>query len=90
MPEVSIPAGLRKFFENKTKVTVEAATVHELLVNLEKSYPASRRKLLDSGGSLCKYVRVFVDSEDIAELKNFDTPVGEKSQVKILMALAGG
>ena len=90
MAKVSIPAGLQKYFKNETELKSDAPTVRELLAQLEKKYPESREKILASSDVLCRYIRIFVDNEDIGELEKLETPLNAKTRVKILMALAGG
>ena len=37
-----------------------------------------------------RFVNIFVKDEDIRFLQNLDTPLGEKDEVSIVPAIAGG
>ncbi|MCB0213878.1 MAG: MoaD/ThiS family protein, partial [Anaerolineae bacterium] len=41
-------------------------------------------------GQIKRYVNVFVNDEEIRTLQGGDTPVGEKDEVSIIPAMAGG
>lgn len=90
MAKVSISSGIQKFFENKNEIVIEAATVFELLKEIEKKYPNSKNKILSENGKLNRFIKVFVDGEDIECLDFFETKINSKSKIKVLMALAGG
>jgi molybdopterin synthase sulfur carrier subunit len=46
--------------------------------------------LVDEGGSLRKFVNVFVDDDDVRYLDGLQTPVGDGLTVSIIPAVAGG
>jgi molybdopterin converting factor small subunit len=90
MPTVRIPTPLRKLTAGQEEVTAGGATVGELIVNLEKSYPGLRERICDESGAVRRFVNIFVASEDIRFLQNLDTPVKEQDEVSIVPAIAGG
>ena len=90
MAKVSIPSSFQKYFSNKTEISIQATSLEELLKKMESSFPEAKGKILGIDGKLNRFVRIFVDSKDIAELDKLNTELNEKSKVKILMALAGG
>jgi len=69
---------------------VDAASLGELLDRLEESYPRLRFKVRDETGTLRRYVRVFVDGEDVSGTTGMKTPLGGARMVDILHSIAGG
>lgn len=90
MAKVSLPGGLQKYFNGKTEVEIDGASVLAIIRSLEEEYPGAREKVVGQEGRLCRYIRIFVDGTDITDLSYLETPTDKNSRVKILMALAGG
>ncbi len=90
MATVRIPTPLRKLTKNLEEVSATGATIGEILVDLEKSYPGIRDKICDKTGQLHRFVNVFVRDEDIRFLQNLDTPLKDGDEVSIVPAIAGG
>ena len=90
MATVRIPSPLRRYTNNQSKVQTNGGSIGELLANLEADYPGIRAKLCDDNGNIKRYVNVFVNDEEIRTLQGGDTPVGEKDEVSIIPAMAGG
>lgn len=90
MATVRIPTPLRKFTQGKDEVTIAAASVRELLANLEATYPGIKERICDETGAVRRFVNVFVADEDIRFLENLDTTVKDADEVSIVPAIAGG
>jgi molybdopterin converting factor small subunit len=88
--KVRIPAAMRVATGGKATLTVQASTVLHLLQLLELQHPALAGYLLDSKGGLHSHICVFVDDEDCRGLRGPHTEVSERSQVTILVPIAGG
>ena len=87
---VHIPTPLRKLTGNAAEVTVEAASVGELVDSLEDAYAGIQEKLLDDAGEIRRYVNLYVNDEDIRFLDGKGTPLNEGDSVTIVPAIAGG
>ncbi len=87
---VKIPVTLRSATEGESRVLVEGATVAEVLDALFERFGELRDRISDEGGSLRRFVNVFVGGEDIRFLEGLDTPVADGSELTILPAVAGG
>jgi MoaD family protein len=87
---VKIPVTLRPATEGESRVQVEGATVAEVLDALFERFGELRERISDEGGSLRRFVNVFVGGEDIRFLEGLDTPVEDGSELTILPAVAGG
>lgn len=87
---VRIPSQLRPLAGGGSEVSVEGATVAEVLKALEAAHPGFHDRLFDESGKLRRFVNVFVAEEDIRFLDGVDTAVAEGSTVSIVPAVAGG
>jgi len=89
MAEVHLDAMLREF-ASRRHLQTGATTIGGLLDELEQEFPRLRFKLRDETGVLRRYVRVFVDGEDVSGGSGLATPIGAARTVDILHSIAGG
>jgi molybdopterin converting factor small subunit len=87
---IRVPPVFRTMTAGQSSVSVEGATVAEVLANLETSHPGFSAKLFDGEGKLVRYVNVFVDDDDVRFMEGLDTPVPDGVTVSIMQAVAGG
>jgi MoaD family protein len=87
---VKIPTQLRAAAGGASEAQVEGASVREVLDSLFDSFTELRERISDEGGSLRRFVNVYVSGEDIRFLDGLDTPVSDGAEVTILPAVAGG
>jgi sulfur-carrier protein len=87
---VWIPQVLRSAVGGQKQVELEGRTVRELVDALVAKFPALRQQLVGEDGDLNRFVNVYVNGQDVRYLKGLDTPVGERDEVRLLPAMAGG
>jgi sulfur-carrier protein len=88
---VKIPTPLRGLTGDAALVSADgAATIGEVVSNLEARYPGMRERLLDDTGELRRFVNIYVNGEDVRFLDNLGTPVKDGDEVSIVPAVAGG
>jgi hypothetical protein len=87
VPVVFVPSLLQSLTEGRSAVTVEGATVRQVIDNLEAAHPGIRDRLLDNG-QLRPNISVAVDG-DISPLGLLEH-VGEASEVHFVTAIRGG
>src|SRR5438067_1353147 len=87
---VRIPEVLRKLTNGSDLVALEAATVKEMIDNLEKAHPGIKERICDEKGNVRRFVNVFVNEEDIRFQENLETKLAAGAEVSILPAIAGG
>jgi molybdopterin synthase sulfur carrier subunit len=87
---VIIPTPLRRFTNDLETVHVQGSTVNDIFNQLESQFPGIRARLCEENGELRRFINVYVDGEDIRFLNRLQTSVGEKSEVSIVPAIAGG
>lgn len=89
MVEVRMDAMLREFMPKRT-TNLDARDVRSLIEGLETQYPALRLRLRDETGAMRRFVRVFVNGDEIAALKGLDTSLAPTDTVHILHSIQGG
>lgn len=87
---VLIPTPLRPFTGQQASLEVEAGTVQDLLASLVARHAAMRQHLFAEDGRLRSFVNVYVNDEDIRQLRGPDTPVQAGDTVSIVPSVAGG
>lgn len=87
---VHVPTPLRKLTGNQSEVEIDAATVAELVENLETSFAGIKEKLVDEKGEIRRYVNIYVNDEDIRFLDGAETPLNSGDNLSIVPAIAGG
>jgi molybdopterin synthase sulfur carrier subunit len=90
MPSVRIPTPLRRLTGDKDEVSVEAATIGNLIDELENQFPGIKQRLCDEDGNVRRFINLYVNNEDIRFLKGTDTELHETDIVSIIPAIAGG
>lgn len=92
MATVELTRHLYSFFPHLQgqTITVQAATVAQVIQELERLAPGIGFYLCDERGRLRMHVNVFVNSELIRDRGRLSDPVAPDAQVHILQALSGG
>ena len=88
--KVRIPTPLRKLTNNEELVEVNAATIGDVIVELQTRYPGIKDRLIDETGSIRRFVNVYVNEEDIRFLENQKTTLKDGDEISIIPAIAGG
>jgi molybdopterin synthase sulfur carrier subunit len=87
---VRIPTTMRPISGGSSTVSVEGATLGEVLAALEAAHPGFHERLFDDTGALRKFVNVFVADDDVRFLEGLETKVPAGETVSIIPAVAGG
>jgi sulfur-carrier protein len=86
MALVSVRGPLRKLAGGQAEHELGGATVHELLVALERRHPDLSGWILDERGRIRRHINVFVNGEQGSEA----TPVRAEDRLEVLPAITGG
>ncbi len=89
MTTIRIPPTLRSEVGGARQVPAVGQNVRELLDDLMARFPALRSQLVEDD-EIAPFVNVYVEGEDVRTLDGLDTPVGDRSTVILLPAMAGG
>lgn len=88
--KVRIPTPLQKLTNNQSEVACDAATINDMLADLEKRHPGIRERICDNEGKLRRFVNIYVNEEDIRFLEGQDTKLKAGDDISIIPAIAGG
>ena len=92
MAQVELTRHLYQFFpqlEGKA-IVVEAATVADVVREMERIAPGFAFYVCDELGRLRRHVNIFVDENSVGDRARLSDPVAPGSRVFILQALSGG
>lgn len=89
MPQVEIPPRYRGPTGGLGCVEVEGTTVRECLEAVERRHPGFLELVVDGGGGVRRFVRLFVNGDELLE-GALETSVAAGDRVAVLAAAAGG
>ena len=84
--KVLIPTPLRSYTK-VGEVDAAGATLAELLADLDRQYPGLRFRMVDEQDAVRPHIRVFVNGEQVFDLRHGLKP---SDAVHIVQALSGG
>jgi len=87
---VRIPTPLRKLTNGADEVSIEAATIAEMIDNLEAAHAGLKERLCDDKGEIRRFVNVYLNDEDVRFLDGGNTALKDGDEVSIVPAIAGG
>ena len=90
MPVIRIPGPLRRLAEGHSVVEVEASDLRAAIDQLDSRYPGFRDRLLDAEGRPKQFVNIYLNDEDVRLGDGLDAKVGERDEISIVPAVAGG
>jgi sulfur-carrier protein len=90
MPVVRVPSLFKYYLEGQTEIHLPGQTVSETLQALAREFPKIGTHLFDSKGQVRRHINLFVNADNIRDLKGLETPVGEQDVVKVVPSVTGG
>ena len=90
MSTVRLPAVLRQQANGERAIEVDGATIGDAVQSLVGRHPALAGQLLTPEGDLHRFVNVYLNGQDVRYLAGLETPVGERDEIRLLPAIAGG
>jgi sulfur-carrier protein adenylyltransferase/sulfurtransferase len=87
---ILIPTPLRPFTDGRDSLSVDGATIGDLLASLTSQHPDLKQHLFSEDGRLRSFVNIYVNDEDIRHLARESTPVAQADVVSIVPSVAGG
>jgi len=86
---VKIPTPLRPVTGGLGEIKMEAATVGEVLRQLDAQYAGFADRVFDESG-VKRFVNVYVNEDNIRDRKNLETELKVGDTISILPSIAGG
>jgi len=90
MSRIWLAAPLRSHAGGLKELDLDGGTARGVLQNLIARHPALQEYLYDEEGRLRPFVNVFINDQDIRNLKGENTPIGERDLLKIFPSISGG
>ena len=90
MATIRIPSVLRTLTGGESDISVDGKTVRDALAELERKHPGVAAKVFDNAGIVKPFIRIYVGPDDIGSLSGLDTSVGDRDEIAIIPAIAGG
>jgi adenylyltransferase/sulfurtransferase len=87
---VYIPTPFRRMTGNRAEVQVDAASIAELLDNLDHQFPGVHDLIYNSQHEIPDHINIYVNNQEISVLNGDQTLLAEGDQVAIIPAIAGG
>ena len=84
---VRIPDPLRSYTAGAAVVSAEAATLSELVWELDHQYPGLRFRIIDEQGGIRRHIKFFVNG---LQTRDLQPTLREHDEVMIVCALSGG
>ena len=88
--QVQIPSQLRPLAGGAAELALDADDVGALIEALGAKHTGLRERLLEPSGEVRRFVRIFVNEEDIRFLEDVKTKLSDGDTVAIVPAIAGG
>lgn len=90
MAQFRIPGPLRRLSDGEITVAVQATDLASAIMALDERYPGFKDRLLDEKGELRQFVNIYLNDEDVRLGSGLGAKVGEKDEISIVPAVAGG
>jgi molybdopterin synthase sulfur carrier subunit len=87
---IHLTGPLRPYCGGASRLEVAAATVRAALGELERSELALYRNICDETGALRRNLNVFVNSDNVRDLRGVDTILRPGDVITFLPAVSGG
>jgi adenylyltransferase/sulfurtransferase len=90
MATLKVPTPLRTYTDGLTEITVQGSTVRAAVNDLVAQHPALRPHLFNGQAELRPFVNLFLNDENIKDLKGLETPLEEGDRLMLIPSIAGG
>ncbi|MGQ0579502.1 MAG: MoaD/ThiS family protein [Betaproteobacteria bacterium] len=84
--KVLIPSALRSYTES-VEAEAGGATLAAVLVDLDRTYPGIRFRMIDEQDRIRPHIRIFANG---AQVRDLSQPLNATDEVIIVQALSGG
>jgi molybdopterin synthase sulfur carrier subunit len=87
---VHIPGALRPYCAGESRLSMSADSVRGLLDDMERRLPSLHRNIRDETGAVRRHLNIFINSENVRDLRGLDSPLEPGDVVSILTSVSGG
>lgn len=86
---LEVAAVFKRYTGNQTRIDVDGKNISEVLEDMARQYPETRRVFLDEEGHLHRNYDIFINGQSVYPLKP-ETPVNEGDKLDLVMIINGG
>jgi molybdopterin converting factor small subunit len=90
MPSIYLPTPMRKYNKHQAQLQLQPGSLVAVFSEMQAKCPGIREAMYTAEGHVKPYINVFVNGDDIRSLKGSETLIGERDEVHIVPAMAGG
>lgn len=90
MPVLRIPMPMRSYVKGQSEVSVQGATVGQVMLDLVAQFPDMRPHLYNARSELRPFVNLFIGQTNIRDLQGLDTPLAPDDTLLLVPSIAGG
>ena len=87
---VSIPTPLRDCCAGAAELSLQSASLRDVLEELERRFPALHRSICDETGVLRRHINLFVNIHHMRDREGLETRLVTGDVVTIMTAVSGG
>ena len=87
---VRLPGPLRDCAGRRASVDAQGETVRSIVDDLERQFPGMRFALCEETGNVRPFVNIFLENDNIRDLRGLDTLVPDGATLHVLLSVAGG
>jgi sulfur-carrier protein len=87
---VRIPTILRAYTNGESQVSVDGATLGEVIDALDVAHPGLKGRVLDDNGEIRRFVNVYLNDDDVRFAQGLATATPDGASISIIPAVAGG
>ncbi len=88
--KVTVPSMLTHAVGDTRHVWVDAATLSELIANLQTQFPLLRPLVWDEQLNVRKHIMIFLNDQSLAWLPAGEVTLAARDEVQIVQAVSGG
>jgi molybdopterin converting factor small subunit len=88
--KVLLPTAFQKHTNGTREMQSAAQNLHQLITEIEASFPALKSHLRDSDGKVRRFINFYVNEEDIRFIGNEEYAFKDGDEVLVIPSIAGG
>lgn len=87
---IYVPSVLRARCDGAAELSLSAASVRAVVLELERRHPELYKCICDETGSVRRHVNLFVNKDNVRDGQGLDTELAPGDVVTIMPAVSGG
>lgn len=90
MVSVKFTSVLKRFFPDLKTESLEADTVGNLIIEIDRKYPGIKNYMVDETGHLREHVQIYIGEEPVNKDNQLQEKLSSDDKVLIYQAISGG